>query len=147
MTTPVNDTLAEDRHTIARRLKGCAQRRELPTWGEIEFAADAILDLLARNSPVSAAAPDLTGERVHDLKTWPEFFQAIVNGDKTFEVRKDDRGYRAGDYLRLKEWHPRSQTYSGREMVVEVTYLLCDPLFGITREHVCMAIKPVITSG
>lgn len=42
--TAVNDTLAEDRRTIARRLKGCAERREVPTWAEIAFAADALLD-------------------------------------------------------------------------------------------------------
>lgn len=35
--------ITEDEHTVARRLKGCCERRELPTWAEIEFVADALL--------------------------------------------------------------------------------------------------------
>lgn len=44
--------------------------------------------------------------RVHLLKCWPESFRAVVAGTKTYEVRKDDRGYMVGDYLRLDEWEP-----------------------------------------
>ncbi len=78
----------------------------------------------------------------HDLKTWPEFFDAIKSGDKTFELRKDDRGFRAGDFLRLKEWLPTDKRYTGREITAQVTYIMAGPSFGIERDHVCMAIKP-----
>ena len=44
--------------------------------------------------------------RVHILKCWPESFRAVVAGTKTYEVRKDDRGYMVGDYLRLDEYEP-----------------------------------------
>lgn len=43
---------------------------------------------------------------IHELKVWPEFYERIIDGSKTFEVRKDDRGYQAGDVLRLREWRP-----------------------------------------
>lgn len=43
----------------------------------------------------------------HVLKTWPEFFRAIVDGKKTFEVRKNDRGFQTGDVLHLREFDPK----------------------------------------
>jgi hypothetical protein len=62
----------------------------------------------------------------HELKTWPEYFEAIVNGDKTFELRKDDRGFKVGDVLRLREWNPEKKFYSGRYVLVRVKYILKD---------------------
>jgi hypothetical protein len=70
--------------------------------------------------------------RTHDLKCWPEFFQAILDGRKTFEVRRNDRGFLQGDQLLLKEWQPGSGEYTGREMLVFVSYsheLPCMPGF------------------
>lgn len=52
-------------------------------------------------------------ERVHHVKIWPEFFEAIAKGLKTFEYRLNDRDYRKGDGLVLREWVPET------EMVVE----------------------------
>ncbi len=81
---------------------------------------------------------------VHKLKTWPEFYAAIEGGVKTFEVRKDDgeRPFRVGDILHLHEWLPKSESYTGRHMVVDVTYLIAGPAFGIESGYVCMAITP-----
>lgn len=42
----------------------------------------------------------------HTLKVVPPYFEAIADGSKTFEVRKNDRAYQKGDVLRLREWHP-----------------------------------------
>jgi hypothetical protein len=61
---------------------------------------------------------------VHDLKTWPVYFEQQLAGLKPFELRLDDRGYRVGDILWLREWDPRTQAYTGRELRVEVTFLL-----------------------
>ena len=62
--------------------------------------------------------------RVHELKTWPEFYQAIVDGRKTFEVRKNDRGFAEGDTLYLREFDPHTALYTGREGRWNVPYLL-----------------------
>ena len=35
-------------------------------------------------------------EKTHDLKTWPEYFAEIANGNKTFELRKNDRDFESG---------------------------------------------------
>lgn len=44
--------------------------------------------------------------RTHRLKTWPGPFAALLEGTKTFELRRDDRGYAVGDVLDLIEWDP-----------------------------------------
>lgn len=36
-------------------------------------------------------------KKVHELKTWQQPFDDVWNNEKTFEVRKDDRGFRLGD--------------------------------------------------
>lgn len=63
--------------------------------------------------------------KVHELKTWPEFFQAMWNNDKPFEYRKnDDRDFKKGDLLICQEWNPKTQEYTGREIDARVTYVL-----------------------
>lgn len=39
----------------------------------------------------------------HHLKIMPEYLDAILDGSKTFEIRKNDRGYAVGDVLLLKD--------------------------------------------
>ena len=60
-------------------------------------------------------------KRTHDLKLWPEHFNAVLGGLKAFEIRVDDRDYRAGDFLCLREWEPYSRAYTGRELTRRVT--------------------------
>ena len=61
----------------------------------------------------------------HDLKIRLEYFEAIVHGDKTFEVRFNDRNYKKHDILHLQEHD--GENYTGRELSVEVTCLLDNP--------------------
>lgn len=66
---------------------------------------------------------------MHELKTWPEFFQAIVDGRKNFEVRRDDRGFQAGDTVWLKEWDPsHGGRYTGRDLKAVIGYVLHHPV-------------------
>ena len=59
----------------------------------------------------------------HELKIQPEYFNAVLMGAKTFEIRKNDRGYKVGDTLILKEWIPITRTYTGKELARKVTYI------------------------
>ncbi|MEC2196342.1 DUF3850 domain-containing protein [Bacillus velezensis] len=56
----------------------------------------------------------------HHLKILPEYFEALKDGRKTFEIRHDDRGFKEGDTLSLNEWQ---DGYTGRSIEVDVTYV------------------------
>ncbi len=60
----------------------------------------------------------------HELKTWRSYFHAIADGTKTFEIRRDDRGFRVGDTLRLRETEYGSGNYTGREERRVITQIL-----------------------
>lgn len=84
----------------------------------------------------------------HELKTWPQFFEAISSGRKTFQVRRNDRGFNAGDTLWLREWKhtlepglPESFRYTRNEMRVRVTYVLAGECFGIKDGYCVMGIR------
>ena len=63
---------------------------------------------------------------VHELKTWPEYFDAVASGVKPFEFRKNDRGFQAGDILLLQRFDPASNEYTGAEITALVLYVLED---------------------
>lgn len=42
----------------------------------------------------------------HEVKSWPREFEAMIDGIKNFEVRRNDRDYQPGDVLVLREWVP-----------------------------------------
>lgn len=68
---------------------------------------------------------DAKGRAVsHNLKCWPVFFEAIVDGRKKHDLRRaDDRKFRVGDLVRLREFDPAARLYTGREQIVEITYI------------------------
>jgi ribosomal protein S17 len=59
-----------------------------------------------------------------EKKVWPEFFQKIADGDKTFEVRLADFECKEGDVLVLREWNPETKAYTGRVLEKKVTYVI-----------------------
>lgn len=65
----------------------------------------------------------------HELKISPEYFDAVESGVKPFEVRKNDREFKVGDTLHLREYNgtmsPYSEApYTGRETSKTITYIL-----------------------
>ena len=82
----------------------------------------------------------LTGD-LHRLKTWPEFYQAVKSGKKTFEVRKHDRYFKIGDLLCLQEWEPTTGKYTGQKRYVEITYILVGGQFGIEEGYCVMGFR------
>jgi len=60
----------------------------------------------------------------HDLKIWPAYFAPVASGIKRFEMRANDRDYKAGDALLLREWNPQIKEYTGRSVRVAVTHVL-----------------------
>jgi hypothetical protein len=66
---------------------------------------------------------DVPATKIHELKTWQPFFDALVKGNKTFEIRENDRAFGVGDTLVLKEWDNVHNLYTGREVRRVVTYI------------------------
>lgn len=77
--------------------------------------------------------------REHELKCWPEPFGQLASGIKTAEFRLDDRGFRAGDSLLLREWSPFSEKYSGRCLYALVTCKTTE--FGIPAGYAMLSLK------
>jgi hypothetical protein len=85
---------------------------------------------------------------VHELKTDPEVFEAVYNGDKTYEIRFNDRDYQSGDILILKETEFSVQEmksgkqlkYTGRKCESVVTHVLKGPMYGLLDGWVILSI-------
>ena len=66
---------------------------------------------------------------IHGLKIWPEYFNEIVAGNKTFEVRQADHPFAVEDLLAMNEWDPKTETYTGASVLMKVTHLCDDPKY------------------
>ena len=80
---------------------------------------------------------------VHELKIEMEHLKKILSGEKTFEVRFNDRNYKVGDYLYLRHYIPELDTYGSLEVVCWVTYLLDDPKY-CKEGYVIMGIRRLV---
>lgn len=78
---------------------------------------------------------------IHELKTHPPFFRAVYTREKPFEVRRDDRDFRVGDSLVLREWDPETESYTGRSCYRRVTYKLEGGRFGVEPGFCILGIR------
>jgi hypothetical protein len=88
-------------------------------------------------------APDVKdGVRFHDLKEWPEPFEGVRSGIKTYEVRSNlDRRFEEGDVLVLREWvpcdvgHPAGRcgdgSYTGEVLYRRISYITRGGTYGL----------------
>lgn len=64
---------------------------------------------------------------IHTLKILPQFYRAVLEERKTFEVRKNDRPFTVGDFVILQEYDPEYPSgYTGRFWHGVITYVLDD---------------------
>ena len=66
----------------------------------------------------------------HLLRTDPGPFQLVWLGIKAFEIRANDRNFKAGDIVRLQEWH-HNTGYTGRFVEAKIGCVITDPGWGI----------------
>lgn len=64
---------------------------------------------------------NIKSPRTHSVKSWPDFFRSIVAGERSHELRPNDRGYLVGDHLLLREWDPKTETYTGAVCTAAIT--------------------------
>ena len=58
-----------------------------------------------------------------EKKILPQYFEKILSGEKTFELRLADWNCNERDVLILKEWNPESKEYTGRVIEKKVGYV------------------------
>jgi hypothetical protein len=80
---------------------------------------------------------------VHDLKITSKYFIDLVENNKNFEIRKNDRNFKIGDILKLNEINAAGEI-TGKFIKREVTYILenCE-LYGLKDGYCIMAVKKV----
>ena len=76
----------------------------------------------------------------HELKIWTGYISAIVEGWKRHEIRKADRDFKVGDELLLREWDPKTEKYTGKQVLVVITYISSGD-WGIPLDTVVMSIR------
>ncbi len=83
--------------------------------------------------------------KVHDVKIFESYADAVLSGDKTFEIRYNDRGYQKGDRLKFRVVEDGHHLFdvnhglSGKEY--EITYVHSG--LGLADGYVALAIKAV----
>jgi hypothetical protein len=78
----------------------------------------------------------------HTLKTLPKYFNAVCDGMKTFEVRKDDRNFQIGDTLILLRYENGESQRA--ECIAKITYILGrdeDEKMFVPQGYVILGIK------
>jgi hypothetical protein len=74
-------------------------------------------------------------EKVHELKILNEYFIHVKSGLKTFELRKNDRDFIAGDVVVLKEIDEEKQSFTGRIISKNITYVLHGGVYGLEKDY------------
>jgi len=78
--------------------------------------------------------------KIHCLKVLPKYYSDLKNGNKTFEIRKNDRNFKTGDILVLSEYDPETkERTASKNLYFEVTYIL-DNVKYLQEGYVCMGI-------
>ena len=57
-------------------------------------------------------------------KCWPKFFEDVLSGKKTFDVRIADFECSKGDVLVFEEFNPEKKEYTGRTIEKKIKYIL-----------------------
>ena len=90
----------------------------------------------------------------HELKTWAPYFDAVKRGEKTFEVRRDDRGFQCGDTVtlircvqgRLGGWDVEYD-FDGKpkhRIKFRIGWILTGGQFGIEPGYVAFSLFPLM---
>lgn len=83
----------------------------------------------------------------HRVKTWPEAYEYVREGLKTFDLRKNDRCYQKGDLLVLMAYDRHAREHLDEDefprIYTIVTYVLSGSMFGLQDNYVAMGIRTV----
>ncbi|MDR0462555.1 MAG: DUF3850 domain-containing protein [Christensenellaceae bacterium] len=83
----------------------------------------------------------------HELKLCKKFYEPVVSGNKTFELRKNDRNFKVGDKLILRpvtDDETRAYINNLPKIHAEISYMLSEGVSGGLEKGYCvLAMKNV----
>lgn len=82
--------------------------------------------------------------KLHRIKLREEFADAVLSGDKCFEVRENDRGYQKGDLVQFRLVRSDglyNNTHELNGVQFEITYVLSG--WGIKDNYVVFGIRRI----
>ena len=82
--------------------------------------------------------------KVHEVKIYESYADDVLSGEKTFEIRNNDRGYQKGDRIKFNVMHEGRAFLLPSDMVLpeyEITYVHSG--LGMKEGYVALAIKAV----
>ncbi|QEE49655.1 DUF3850 domain-containing protein [Flavobacterium alkalisoli] len=89
---------------------------------------------------------------LHKLKTLPTHFNAVKDGRKNFEIRKNDRHFQIDDELLLEEFEPKDywdpedpkeDRYTGSFVHRRITYIVKGKEYGLKDGYVVLGIEKI----
>ncbi|QQP11570.1 DUF3850 domain-containing protein [Lysinibacillus agricola] len=79
----------------------------------------------------------------HELDSYPDEFEAVIKGLKTFVCGFNNQNFRVGDKLKINEFDDDKILHTGRFVEVRVIYLQEGGENGIPEDYVIMSIKKI----
>ena len=78
--------------------------------------------------------------RIHILKIQDQFMTDIIDGVKTFELRYNDRDYKAGDFIHFVKVN--GEEFAMTDNLYVITYVLKDvPEYGLRTNYCILSIR------
>ena len=85
-----------------------------------------------------------TEHKQHEVKIVASYYEDVVSGKKSFELRKNDRGYKQGDSLKMLEF--KDGKHTGRTIDADIIYMLED-YTGLTEGYCILGIRVTDYTG
>ena len=79
--------------------------------------------------------------KTHELKILKPFFESVESGEKTFEIRKNDRGFQKGDRVILQEVIGVDRFHTGRTITKKITFVLGG--WGLQEDYVALGLGEI----
>lgn len=92
----------------------------------------------------AALSDNKPDHKIHEIKIAAMYYEDVVSGKKSFELRKNDRGYKQGDKLIMLEF--KDGKHTGRIINADITYMLED-YTGLAEGYCILGIKVTDYNG
>lgn len=78
--------------------------------------------------------------KTHSIKVIPENFKSIKEGNKPFEILKNDKDFQVDDEINLVEWDPEKKKETGHYVGCKITYVLNNS-DGLKKDYVVLGVS------